>query len=154
MQSSDPIHETQVRVRYGEVDRMGVVYHPHYLVFFEKGRTEFLRSLGGTYRELEESGTLLLVAETGVRHLGSARYDDLLTIRTRMTDLRRVRLRFDYEVARGGEVLATGFTVLAAADVNGRLRRLPSAFREQIESCLAVDGGKKRPVAGVEGRTT
>ena len=60
---------------------MGVAYHAHYLVWFEQGRTEYLRSLGSTYRALEEAGTLLMVTETGVRHLKSARYDDEVEVR-------------------------------------------------------------------------
>ena len=59
---------------------MGVAYHAHYLVWFEQGRTEYLRSLGSTYRALEEAGTLLMVTETGVRHLKSARYDDEIEV--------------------------------------------------------------------------
>lgn len=137
-----PAHETQVRVRYGEVDRMAVVYHANYLVFFEQGRTEYLRSLGGTYRRLEEEGTLLVVVETGVKHHGPARYDDLLTVRTRLTTIRPVRLRFDYEVSRDGELLASGFTVLASTDAGGRPRRLPQAFRERIASNGTVPNGK------------
>lgn len=134
MSSPAPVHETEVRVRYGEVDRMAVVYHANYLVFFEQGRTEYLRSLGGTYRRLEEEGTLLVVVETGVRHHKPAHYDDLLTVRTRLTRLKPVRMRFDYEVLRDGVLLASGFTVLASTDPDGRPRRVPEAFRERITS--------------------
>lgn len=118
-------HRTRFRVRYGEVDRMGVAYHAHYLVWFEQGRTELLRSLGSTYRALEEAGTLLMVIETGVRHLKSAHYDDEIEVRTRLDGVKGVRMLFDYEVHRAGDLLATGFTVLAAADTRGRPRRLP-----------------------------
>ena len=144
------VHESSLRVRYGEVDRMGVAYHAHYLVWFEHGRTEFLRSLGGTYRRLEEEGTLLMVVETGVRHHGPATYDDLITVRTRLAELRPVRMRFEYEVHREGELLATGFTVLAATDPKGRPQRTPRAFREAIAGVVAPGGGKKEPVGGVQ----
>jgi acyl-CoA thioester hydrolase len=151
MSGSPPVHETQVRVRYGEVDRMGVVYHANYLVFFEQGRTEFLRSLGGTYRRLEEEGTLLVVVETGVKHHKPARYDDLLTVRTRLAMLKSVRMRFDYEVLLGNVLLASGFTVLAATDAGGRLRRLPDVFRARIQPILHAPNGKNGTPAAFQG---
>ena len=135
------MHETSVRVRYGEVDRMGYVYHGHYLVYFEEGRTELLRSLGATYRQLEDDGTLLVVVETGQRFLRPAGYDDDLTIRTSLTRMRGVRLRFEYEVRREAGVLATGFTVLAACDKAGRPRRLPATLRD----LLGRDAGSAGP---------
>jgi acyl-CoA thioester hydrolase len=141
-------HETSVRVRYGEVDRMNVAYHAHYLVWFEHGRTEYLRSLGGTYRALEEEGTLLVVVESGVRHLGSAGYDDLLRVRTRLAEVRGVRMRFEYEIRREDERLATGFTVLASCDETGRPCRLPAAFRERM--LAQVSDGKAAAPAGVQ----
>jgi len=135
---ASPEHRTRLRVRYGEVDRMGVAYHAHYLVWFEQGRTELLRSMGSTYRALEDSGTLLMVIETGVRHLRSARYDDEVEVRTRLDSVKGVRLRFVYEVHREDELLATGFTVLAAADPGGRPRRLPA----ELAGLLAVGGSE------------
>lgn len=119
-------HETTLRVRYGEVDRMGVVYHAHYLAYFEQGRTEFLRARGRAYRDVEEDGSLLVVVETGLRFLRPARYDDLLCVRTRLVEARGVRLRFEYEVRRGEDLLATGYTVLAHTDRAGRPCRPPA----------------------------
>lgn len=145
------MHETPVRVRYGEVDRMGVVYHANYLVYFEQGRTEYLRSLGGTYRRLEDEGTLLVVVETGVKHHRPAQYDDLLTVRTRITGLRPVRVRFDYELLRDQTLLASGFTVLASTDVRGRLRRLPDTFRERITANLPGSDGKNGSPTAFQG---
>ncbi|MEZ6006626.1 MAG: thioesterase family protein [Planctomycetota bacterium] len=139
-------HSTRLRVRYGEVDRMGVAYHAHYLVWFEQGRTEYLRSLGSTYRALEEAGTLLMVTETGVRHLKSARYDDEVEVRTRLDSVKGVRLRFVYEVHRDGDLLATGFTVLAAADTRGRPRRLPPELAE-ILTAHAPAGSDASPAS-------
>ncbi len=86
------IHETLVRVRYGEVDRMGVVYHANYLAYFETGRTEFLRHLGRSYRAVEEGGMLLVVADAGLRFHRPAGYDDELRVRTRLVELSGVRL--------------------------------------------------------------
>ncbi len=122
----DDWHETRVRVRYAEVDRMGVVYHGHYLVYFEDGRTELLRSLGATYRAIEEAGTLLMVVEAGLRFHKPAHYDDDLRVLTHLASVRGVRLRFEYEVRRGDDHLASGHTVLACADASGRPRRPPA----------------------------
>jgi acyl-CoA thioester hydrolase len=144
MPSDAPSHETTLRVRYDEVDRMGVVHHSRYFAYFEAARTEFLRSLGGSYRDLEDSGTLLVVAETGARYLRPAGYDDLLTVRTRLAELGGVRLRFEYEVAREGTAVATGWTVLAATDRKGRPIRIPDAFRERIEATAERRGGPGR----------
>ena len=133
MSAAPLTHETRIRVRYGEVDRMGVVYHAHYIVYFEMGRTELLRSLGATYREVEEAGTLLFVIETGAKYLAPARYDDVLTVRTTLESIRGVRLRFSYEVLRDDRCLATGFTVLAACDESGRPRRIPERLATLME---------------------
>ena len=137
-----PAHETTLRVRYGEVDRMSVVYHPHYLGYFEQGRTEWLRSRGSTYRELEESGTLLVVVETGIRFLKPAAYDDVLTVRTVLADAHGVRLRFEYEVLRDGVLLATGYTVLASTDRAGRPRRPPASLQLVLDAAAAALAGK------------
>ena len=116
---------TQVRVRYGEVDRMGVVYHAHYLPFFEQGRTDWLRDRGQTYRGMEEAGYLLLVVEVGIRYHAPAHYDDVLVVTTRIAEQRAVRMRFEYEITRDGVPIASGHTVLACADKSGRPRRIP-----------------------------
>lgn len=126
MGSETSFHETCVRVRYGEVDRMGVVHHRHYLSYFEHGRTEMLRDLGASYRDVEDQGTLLVVVETGVRFIRPAGYEDELLIRTRLGEARGVRIRFEYEIRRSGVLLATGFTVLAACDAGGRPKRPPA----------------------------
>ncbi|MEQ8766753.1 MAG: thioesterase family protein [Planctomycetota bacterium] len=118
-------HETQVRVRYEETDQMGVVYHAKYLHYFEMGRTEALRDAGLRYRDLEDAGLMLTVTEVGVRYHASARYDDLLTIRSRVTGLGKARIRFDYEIFDEGRLLVTGHTVLASIDRDGRPKRLP-----------------------------
>jgi acyl-CoA thioester hydrolase len=148
MHEGGQAHETPIRVRYDEVDRMGVVHHPRYLGYFEQGRTEYLRSLGGSYRALEDSGTLLMVVEASARYLKPAHYDDVLTVRTRLADLGPVRLRFEYEVVRDRVRIATGHTVLAACDVSGRPRRVPEEFRTLIE---AHASGKARSRAAVQG---
>lgn len=132
------IHDATVRVRYGEVDRMGVVYHAHYLAYVEVGRTEYLRSLGTAYREVEEAGTLLVVADAGLRFLRPAGYDDVLRVRTRLVAATGVRLRFEYEVDRpsDGVRCALAHTTLAATDRSGRPTRLPADLRRRVEGLL------------------
>ncbi len=106
-------HDAQVRVRYAETDQMGVVYHSNYLIYFEIGRTEAMRKLGISYRELEERGFVLAVIESSMRHTGSARYDDNLTVRTWLREVTKTRLRFEYAVTLDGKTLTSGHTVLA-----------------------------------------
>jgi acyl-CoA thioester hydrolase len=132
--STPPARRSRVRVRYAETDRMGVVYHANYLVWFEVGRTEWLRQSGWSYREMELEGVSLPVIEVHAEYRRPARYDDEIEISTRMQMMTPVRVRFDYEVWRPGEEapLATGHTVHAALDVNGRPRRLPARVREQV----------------------
>lgn len=123
---------TRVRVRYAETDRMGVVYYANYLVWFEVGRTEWLRECGWTYREMEQDGISLPVIEAHCEYRRPARYDDEIDIQTRAALVTPVRMRFDYEVRRNGEelALASGHTVHAALDAGGRPCRLPARVRE------------------------
>jgi len=123
-----------VRVRYAETDQMGVAYHGGYFAWFEVGRTDLLRGSGLTYRELEKQGLRLPVIETQARFLKPARYDDVLRIETRVTDIGGVRVSFAYEVHRDGTTgpLATASTVHAAVDTAGRPRRLPEELRQYL----------------------
>lgn len=124
----------RVRVRYAETDRMGVVYHANYFVWFEIGRTEWLRATGWSYREMEQDGTSLPVIEAHCAFRQPARYDDELDIRARASRLTPVRVRFDYEVVRDGhDLIATGYTIHAAIDGRGRPCRLPA----RVAECLA-----------------
>lgn len=131
---SDVVRRTRVRVRYAETDRMGVVYYANYLVWFEVGRTEWLRTTGWSYREMEQEGVRLPVIEAHCEYLQPARYDDEIEVRTRATLVTPVRIRFDYEVVRvaGDTVAATGHTMHAGLDVNGRPCRLPARVREML----------------------
>ena len=118
---------TRVRVRYAETDRMGVVYYANYLVWFEVGRTEWLRDAGWNYREMEQEGIALPVIEAHCEYRQPARYDDDLEIRTQATLLTPVRIRFDYEVVGPtARATAIGYTVHAATDATGRPCRLPA----------------------------
>ena len=119
---------TCVRVRYAETDRMGVVYYANYLIWFEVGRTEWLRATGWSYREMETGGVSLPVIEAHCEYRQPARYDDEIEIVTRATLLTPVRVRFDYDVVRAVDevVLAEGYTIHASLDGDGRPRRLPA----------------------------
>ena len=132
--ASSEVRTARVRVRYAETDQMGVVYYANYLVWFEVGRTEWLRATGWSYREMETEGIGLPVIEAHCEYLQPARYDDEVEIRTRAALLSPVRIRFDYEVVRAGDqvVAATGHTVHAALDPGGRPRRLPPRVREML----------------------
>jgi acyl-CoA thioester hydrolase len=125
---------SRVRVRYAETDQMGVAYHGNYFAWFEVGRTDLLRVLGLTYKELERDGLRLPVIEAQARFLRPAYYDDVLDIRTRVASLRGARLAFAYEVRRDGAdaPLATGSTSHAAVDLAGRPRRLPEDLRRLL----------------------
>ncbi len=118
---------TQVTVRYAETDMMGVVYHGNYLPWFEVGRTNLLKELGLPYRRLEEEGFRLPVLEVSARYLRPAVYDDTVTIVTRLLEKPLLRIRLEYEVKRGEELLATGHTVHAFIDREGRPVRPPAS---------------------------
>jgi acyl-CoA thioester hydrolase len=123
-----------VRVRYAETDQMGVAYYANYLVWFEIGRTDWLRETGWSYREMERDGISLPVIEAHCDYRQPARYDDEIEIRTRATLLTPARIRFDYEIVRRGEEVAaaTGHTVHAALSRTGRPCRLPDRVRELL----------------------
>jgi acyl-CoA thioester hydrolase len=122
------LSSSRIRVRYAETDQMGVAYHGGYFAWFEVGRTDLLRERGVTYRELEQRDLRLPVIETGARFLRPVLYDDLIEVRTRVSDVSGARLRFEYEIHREGTEgpLATAFTAHAAVNGQGRPRRLPA----------------------------
>jgi acyl-CoA thioester hydrolase len=117
--------EVQIRVRYAETDRMGLLHHANYLVYFEQGRTELLRSLGYTYKDLEDKGFLLVLTKLEVRYKSPAYYDDLLTLKTSVLKTTAVRIDHRYEVWRDKTLLAEGTSTLACVDRQGQVQRLP-----------------------------
>jgi acyl-CoA thioester hydrolase len=131
-------HEVEIRVRYAETDQMGVVYHAHYLVWCEIGRTELMRSVGLSYADLEKEGTMLAVADASIRFHASARYDDVVTIETRLRGVRSRTVTFSYLLSRGGtndrQRLASAETTLVALDSGGRPRSLPTHVLELFQS--------------------
>ncbi len=114
-----------IRVRYAETDRMGLLHHANYLVYFEQGRTELLRSQGFTYKTMEDDGFLLVLTKASVKYKSPARYDEELTLRTIVTRTTAVRIEHRYEVIRDGAVIAEGETTLASVDREGRIQALP-----------------------------
>jgi acyl-CoA thioester hydrolase len=133
---------SRVRVRYAETDQMGVVYYANYFVWFEVGRTDLLRTLGGTYRELEADGIFLPVIEAACEYAQPSRYDDELEIRTEGRVLSPVRVEFRYQVVRLGDgaVVATGRTAHAAINRVGRPCRLPAPVREALSGAGSSAG--------------
>jgi acyl-CoA thioester hydrolase len=125
--------EISIRVRYAETDRMGLLHHANYLVYFEQGRTELLRSCGLTYKELEDQGFLLVLSKVEVRYRSPARYDDLLTLKTRVVRTTAVRIDHAYEVFRESTLLAEGGSTLACVDREGKLQELPPFLRMEKE---------------------
>ncbi len=106
------INETLIRTRYAETDQMGVIYHANYFTWFEIGRTEFFRELNMDYRELEEENILLPVIDVGCKYIRAAKYDDEIIIKTKLTNIRGVKLIFNYEIIRKSDnvLLAEGYT--------------------------------------------
>lgn len=127
-------HETQIRVRYSETDKMGYLHHSHYLTYFEIGRTELYRAQGGNYRRMEENGLYFVVARMNVQYKSPARYDDLLTIRTTVTRITPAKLEHLYEVFRDGELITRAESLLACVDSRGVIQRIPTAIEETIRS--------------------
>ena len=128
---ASPFHDVQFRVRYAETDQMGVVYHANYLIWCEVGRTDFIRSRGISYADIERAGIGLAVSELSARFHGAARYDDLIQVRTTLADVRSRGITFDYVITRvdNGDKLVTARTALVSIDSNGRLAALPPAVR-------------------------
>lgn len=105
--------ETQIRVRYAETDQMGYVYYGNYAMYFEVARVEAMRSLGFSYKKMEENGVMMPVLESHYRYLKPGKYDERLTIKTKIPELPGVRIRFEYEVFNEqNELITQGWTTL------------------------------------------
>jgi acyl-CoA thioester hydrolase len=124
-----PSGEITVRVRYAETDRMGLLHHANYLVYFEQGRIELLRALGKSYKELEDQGYLMVLTKIEVRYRRPVRYDDVLTVRTTVARTTAVRIDHRYEVLRDGLLVAEGTSTLACVDRDGNPQALPEFLR-------------------------
>ena len=130
--------DTSVRVRYAETDQMGIVYYANYLVYFEVGRTAFIRQVWKPYAEIESLGYVLPALSASVEYKGSASYDDLLTIKTILKDYNRVKLTFGYEITReDGKLIAIGSTLHCFTELDGKPRRMMKElwdFLQELDS--------------------
>ncbi len=128
------ITEAKIRVRYGETDQMGVVYHGNYALYFEEARTDALRKIGITYKSLEEEGVMMPVVNLNTDFKRPAKYDDLLTIRTTLAELPTVKIVLTYEVLNEeGVLLATGSSTLVFVDMKtNRPTRCPEHLYQKF----------------------
>ena len=111
-------HQIEVRVRYSETDQMGVVYHGNYIPYFEIGRVEWLRNKGVSYKSLEESGIALPIVSMTINYKKSARYDDLLIVKTKLKKHSSVKIEFDCEIwSEQNELLTTAHFILVFVDL-------------------------------------
>lgn len=138
------MHVTDLRVRYAETDQMGVVYHAHYLVWCEVGRTDFIRALGVPYAEMERQGVRLAVAEATVRYHAGARYDDRIRVETRLTEVRSRMVTFAYRILRGADdaqgapaLLVSATIALVTTGADGRPVSLPTHFRALLADAVS-----------------
>lgn len=122
-------HEIQFRVRYKETDAMGFLHHANYAVFFEMGRTELLRAQGGNYREMEESGLFMVVVRLSTHFRKSAKYDDLLTLKTKIKRIGAAKLEHEYFLYRDGVLISEGESTLACINREGQVQPIPESMR-------------------------
>lgn len=126
-------HQTEVRVRYIETDQMGYVYHGHYVNYCEVGRVEALRAIGVVYKELEMIGVMMPVLEVNMKYYKPAHYDDIITIKTSVSKLPKVRMQFVQELFIGETAIGKGRVTLVFVDVNtGKPTNPPPYILEKI----------------------
>lgn len=132
-------NELTYRITYSEVDKMGVMYYAHYLVLFERGRTELIRGLGITYQEMEEKLEVVLPCmEAHCKYVSPARYDDLVRIETKIADLGRASITFDYEItnAHNGKPIAHGFSKHPFVNHRWKPTRIPDKLRTLLSALV------------------
>lgn len=127
-----------VTVRYAETDMMGIVYHANYLPWFEIGRTTLLKEQGIPYRELEAEGFRLPVLEVSAKFVRPALYDDVVAVVTTLREKPLLRIRLEYQIYRGNELLATGHTLHAFIDRAGKPVRPPASFAARMNTIFAT----------------
>ncbi|HXK00089.1 MAG TPA: thioesterase family protein [Gelidibacter sp.] len=128
--------QIELRVRYAETDQMGIVYYGNYAQYFEVGRVEWLRKLGVSYKSMEEEGLLLPVLSLNVNFKKSARYDDVIKVKTQLVKIPSATIEFDYEITNeAGDVLTLGNTVLVFMDINrNRPTRCPQYLLDKLQN--------------------
>jgi acyl-CoA thioester hydrolase len=142
MPSQSLVSSSTVRVRYSETDQMGFVYHPHYLVWCEIARTDFIRAVGVTYAQLERDGLLLAVISAELRYVASGRYDDVVQIDCKLEKVQSRSLTFAYDITRREpeppQRLASAVTKLVSLDRNGTPRTLPAELLQRFKNLVAI----------------
>ena len=127
-------HKTELRVRYQETDNMGVVYYANYFIWFEVARTEYLRSFGLNYRELEDKGLFLMVVEATCRYKSPVKYDDIVMIETHIPEVKNSSLKFAHKLYVGDRLIATGESVHVFTNKSARPMRIPDEVRDVISN--------------------
>jgi acyl-CoA thioester hydrolase len=140
-------HDTEVRVRYAETDQMGIAHHANYLIWFEAGRSDLCRARGFSYKDMEEQdNALMVVAESYVRYKSPAFYEDILSIRTAISEVRSRSIRFSYEIYRESDdtMIAEGETLHLVTDKDQRVRTIPEVYKRLLtdDSSLAFPAGQ------------
>jgi acyl-CoA thioester hydrolase len=141
-------HDAQVRVRYAETDQMGVVYYGNYFVWFEIGRVELMRALGFEYKKMEtEDDCFIVVAEASCRYRQSAKYDELLRVRSRILQAGNRVVKYAYEILRDTDntLLATGETTHVICGKDGRPKQLPEKYRVKFRALTALTADRSQP---------
>lgn len=118
-------HKIEIRVRYQETDGQGIVHHANYLNYFEKARIEYLRSMGISYRDVEEAGLMLVIAEVELRYFLPAYFDDLLQVETRVVSTKGAAIIHAYKITRDEELLVQGTTRVGCLTNEGKVTRVP-----------------------------
>ncbi|MBN1628012.1 MAG: acyl-CoA thioesterase [Deltaproteobacteria bacterium] len=130
-------HNTDIRVRYKDTDRMGVVYYGNYLTYFEVGRSEYMRELGFPYSQMEGKGYILVVTEANARYRSNVGYDSLITVKTAITEVKRIKVRFDYEIFSSDNILlVTGYTVHGCLNPDMKPIRIPEELVKRMQGRL------------------
>ncbi|MDM7921225.1 MAG: thioesterase family protein [Pyrinomonadaceae bacterium] len=131
----DGWHETEIRVRYAETDQMGIAHHSNYLIWFETGRSDLCRARGFSYKAMEENDdALMVVAESYVRYKSPAFYEDVLTVRSQVAEVRSRAIRFIYEIVRAsdGKLIAEGETLHLVTDSNKKVKTVPEIYKKLL----------------------
>jgi acyl-CoA thioester hydrolase len=129
-------HTTEMRVRYHETDKMGVVNHISHFRWFEVGRAELLRSLKMSMLQLEKAGCFLVLKEAKCEYKSPAWYDDLIKIETKVVEVREKGVKFHYSIVRGETVLAEGYTIHVCTDGAGKVKPFPMRFLKVFQEAM------------------
>ncbi len=137
--SNRRVHELTFRVRFAETDMMGIVHHANYLVYFEAARVDFSREVGAPYADFEASGYSLAVSQIQIRYIAPARFDQLITVRTWVEELKSRTVIFDFEVvdAQSRAQLATGNAKFICVNHTGQVRRIPATWYNAMQPLAA-----------------